>query len=277
MSLNKPFLEDITSHIFQGPISGADSIFILKFKCQKDKQNMYFSESLKSEVFIEKGILKPYIKGKQIKKYNIEREEKYILYPYEANGGLIPLKKLQKDFPYAFDYLTNKNHKSILVKRENEKFKSIWWSYSRPQNLQVITRAKIITPFNAFHNSFALDYNGDFIFSAGVAGGYGVVLKKEKNISYEYLIGVLNSSPIEKYLKLISTALRGGFYSYENRFIKQLPIYLPDPNEKTKYELCQKIEKYVKDILTFKKAGKNADANFLEKKIDEMVGEIYGV
>ena len=78
-------------------------------------------------------------------------------------------------------------------------------------------------------------------------------------------------------MQTISTHFRGGFYSYAKRFIEKLPIYLPDPQDKDKYELTQKIEKYAKDILAFKQSGKDADADFLEKKIDEMVAKLYGV
>ena len=270
-------LNDITSNIFQGPISGADSIFILTLLDLKNKQAMCFSKSLNRKILIEIELLKQYVKGKKIKKFSIQKEDQYILYPYDKKGNLVSLNELKNKYPQAYKYLIEKENRDVLTNREKGRFKGIWWSYSRPQNMQVITQKKIITPFNAFNNSFSLDYTGDFIFSAGVSGGYGIILQQNAILSYEYLLGVLNSLPIENYLKLISTALRGGFYSYENRFIKQLPVYVPDPNDKAKYALCQKIEQYVKDILACKKAGRAADAEFLEKKIDEMVAELYEV
>ena len=73
----------------------------------------------------------------------------------------------------------------------------------------IIKKNKILTPFNAFSSSFSYDDCSVFIFSAGVSGAYGIILDKDIPISYYYLLGLLNSSTLEKYLKIISTALRG--------------------------------------------------------------------
>lgn len=101
-------------------------------------------------------------------------------------------------------------------------------------------------------------------------------MKNDTVISYEFLLGLLNSSVLDKYLKIISTALRGGFYSYENKYIKQLPIYIPNKDNKEKYALCQNIEEIVKKVLEYKKEDKHQeDADYLEQKIDEFVEKIY--
>ncbi len=273
---NKPILEDITTNIFQGPKAGADPVFIVKLIENGSKKCKCYSSSLSKEFDIEKDIIKPYVKGKNIKRYSIERNNEYIIFPYDNLGKLISEKTLEDMYPLAYSYLSEKENKSILLEREEGRFKKIWWSYSRPQNMQILNKYKILTPFNAFHSSFAYDSEGDFIFSAGVSGAYGILLKEEIKINYFYLLGLLNSSLIDKFLKTISTALRGGFYSYENKYIKQLPIYLPDHQNKEKFALCQKIEEMVKQIIEFKKDEKHLkDAEFLEKKIDEMVEKIY--
>jgi hypothetical protein len=59
--------------------------------------------------------------------------------------------------------------------------------------------------------------------------------------------------------------------------MKKLPIYILDPSDKEKFVITQKIEEFVKQILEFRKKGNTDDAEFLEKKIDEMVEKLYGV
>jgi hypothetical protein len=119
-----------------------------------------------------------------------------------------------------------------------------------------------------------LDEKCDFVFSAGVSGAYGILLKDNTGISYEYLLSLLNSKTIDDFVKSISTALRGGFYSYENKYIKQIPIYIPNEKEKEKYSVCNEIEKYQKQIISLK-SDRLADKKFLEDKIDELVGKLY--
>ncbi|GAB4297190.1 MAG: hypothetical protein Kow0090_12390 [Myxococcota bacterium] len=216
-------LIDITQHIFQGPISGADAIFILKLIEKRISSSIYYSKSLKEEVLIEDAIMKKYIKGRYIKKYNLEHQDEYIIYPYNEDAFLFDEKTLSGNFPNVYKYLSR--NKASLISRENKRFAKIWWSYSRPQNLKIIKQEKIITPFNAFSNSFSLDSKGDFIFSAGVAGGYGIILKENISLSLKFLIGVLNSKLVQYFIYKTSTPLRGGFYSYENRYIKNIPLH----------------------------------------------------
>ena len=186
---------------------------------------------------------------------------------------MISIIDIKNEYPQAHAYLSTKSNKDILLAREDGRFKNVWWSYSRPQNMQILFSKKILTPFNAFSASFAIDEKGDFVFSAGVSGAYGILLKKEVDISYEYLLALLNSKTIDGFVKYVSTALRGGFYSYENKYIKQIPIYVPRKNEKQKYAICKDIEKYQKQIILL--GDRLADKKFLEDKIDELVERLY--
>ncbi|MBN1572011.1 MAG: N-6 DNA methylase [Deltaproteobacteria bacterium] len=275
---NKQTLEEITSNIFQGPKSGADPVFILEISEKGEKTIRCFSNSVGEEIEIEKGILKPYVKGKKIKRYKVEKTNELIIFPYNEKGILFTEKELLDNYPLAYSYLSRKQNKEILNSREKGRFKKIWWSYSRPQNMLLLDRNKILTPFNAFNSSFFYDTKGGFIFSAGVSGAYGILLNSEVNINYEYLLGILNSSLLEIYLKSISTALRGGFYSFENKYIKQLPIYLPEKSDEDKNKICKEIENNVRKIIELKKDDtKHADVDFLEDKIDSLVYELYGL
>lgn len=271
---NKPTLEEITTNIFQGPKAGADPVFILSYLSNKEETVVLFSRSLNQEVEIEKTIIKPYIKGKLIKRNNIMDSDEYIIFPYSDDGKLLSFNEIKKNCPKAYTYLNTKQNKDILLSREEGRFKNIWWSYSRPQNMQILFKKKILTPFNAFSASFSLDNICNFVFSAGVSGAYGILLKDGIGISYEYLLGLLNSKPIDDFIKSISTALRGGFYSYENKYIKQVPVYVPNQKEKDKFEICMEIEKHQKQILNLNK-DKLADIKFIENKISELVERLY--
>lgn len=274
IKLNKLTLGDITSNIFQGPKSGADPVFIFELVKKGKSISTFYSNSLEEEFKIENKIVTQYVKGKNIQRYIIKKNNEYTLFPY-LGSNLISERDLHSKYPLAYSYLTNKKNKSILLEREEGRFKKNWWSYSRPQNMNIVYSEKLLTPFNAFNSSFAMDIEKDFIFSAGVSGAYGILLKPELNLSYEYLLGILNSKLMERFLRTISTALRGSYYSYENKYIRQLPIYIPDLKYKRKYDKCKLIEEYSKKIIEFKKFGKDEDAQFLDNKIDSLVSEIY--
>ena len=284
---DKPELGNITTNIFQGPKSGADPVFILRLLQQRNKRCICYSSSIDENIKMERGILKPYVKGRNIRRYYIKRSDEYILYPYDKNGILIPEKTLKISFPLAYEYLSNKTNKRILFDREKGRFRKIWWSYSRPQNMRLLDKKKILTPFNAFAGSFAFDDVGDFIFSAGVSGAYGLLFRNDVKENHRYFLGVLNSTLIDQFLKTISTALRGRFYSYENKYIKQLPIKTIDLSNTNERKLHDNLVALVdvmldlnKRIQTAKGSRKNQIQRQItktDKEIDDLVYKLYGI
>lgn len=91
------------------------------------------------------------------------------------------------------------------------------------------------------------------------------------------ILGLTNSKTLSKYLSKISTPFRGGFWSCYRQYPEQLPIYLPNPQEK-KCAMCQKIEEMIKQILAFRRDENHArDTEFFERKIDELVDKLYNV
>ncbi|MCK9425078.1 MAG: N-6 DNA methylase [Ignavibacteriaceae bacterium] len=260
----KPTLKEITTNIFQGPKAGADYVFILRLIEEKTNHSILFSKSLNRKVTIENSLIKKYVKGKFVKKYFLDFSANEVeIFPYIGNT-LITEIQLKNNYPKSWDYFDDPINKSLLKAREDGRFSKTFWQYSRPQNMNILSKEKILTPFNAFNNSFSYDSLGDFVFSAGVSGAYGILLKDE-NHSYKYLLGVLNSKVIQFIIRNISTCLRGGYYSYENKYLKQLPI----PKEDTIHS--PNIIKLVDQLLKLNK--EKAEAK-LETKINQLKSKI---
>jgi len=104
------------------------------------------------------------------------------------------------------------------------------------------------------------------MFTGGVSGGYGIVPKPD--VSPLFLLAVLNSQVAFWYIRKTSTQMRGGWYSFESRYIKNIPI--PHPVENLK-----KIEALVTQILDQKRDNWAADTIELEREIDELVYRLY--
>ena len=287
--LKFPSLESITTNIFQGPKAGADNVFILTLKNYKKKTSVLYSASLGEEVELENSILAKYIKGKFIKKYYLDYSaQEYAIFPYDKIGQLYSEDQLQKQFPLTYEYLSDPCNKKILLSREEGRFKNSFWQYSRPQNMKILFNEKILTPFNAFKNSFAYDNNRDFLFSAGVSGAYGVLLKPDINITYKFLLCILNSNVVKFFIQNTSTCLRGGFYSYENKYIKNIPIPFIDLNKSSKKALHDKTVSLVDNMLELNKKLPNAKTphekelierqiKITDNQIDRLVYELYGL
>ena len=110
-----------------------------------------------------------------------------------------------------------------------------WYAYGRSQALDLIALPKLFTPDLAPTAAFSYDQTGEVFFTGGVAGGYGIIPKP--GFRPEFLLGLLNSRVVDFYHHNVATSMRGGWYSYEARFIKNLPIITASDSEQKTIEV----------------------------------------
>jgi hypothetical protein len=174
---------------------------------------------------------------------------------------LIELANLRIKSPKTYEYLMlNKNY---LENRESGKMiGEKWFGYVYPKALSLIKNPKIFTPDIAPSPRFSYDQKGEFMFTGGAAGGYGIVPKE--GVSIYFLLGILNSSVTNWFIKLTSTQMRGGWLSFESRYIKSIPM----PSQLESKELESK-------VLTATESEVFDEA--LKNQIDQLVYELYGL
>ena len=283
-------LGDIAEKIYQGLITGADSVFILDNKGRR----RYFSEETQREHTIEAELMRPLCKGSiNIRRYCVSDIKKYILFPYllvQRKATLISPEEFKKKYPFAWEYLTINKHK--LESREHGKWKNDrWYAFGRSQNLSEMEINKILTPSIAKKASFSLD-KGEFYYfvgsGGGGGGGYGITLKEEVDLKYEYILGLLNSRLLDTYLKSFSSHFSGGFYAYNRQYIERLPVCKIDftnHDEKLRHD---RIVQLVEQMLSLHKKLNEAKTGHektalqrqidaTDRQIDQLVYELYGL
>ena len=284
LSLLKQTLELVTDRIFQGLKTGADKVFIVKNISELKNHFIVYSYELDSEIKIEKDLLHPLIKGGDSRGYVLSKTNLSVIFPYEKdNTGkpfLINESTLKNDFPKIYEYL--KQNRDLLQSRDNGKIsKTNWYGFSRNQALDVISSPKIFTPDISPSASFAIDNTGETFFTGGVSGGYGIKVKE--GINELYILGLLNSRLLDWYLKKISTQMRGGWYSYEAKFIKNMPIVLPNNTQQTLHdEIIKLIDQLIKlnqekaeTKLQTKVTQLENKIDYCENRINEIVYQLY--
>ena len=211
------------------------------------------------------------------------------MFPYASSDSsgvkLIPESSFKKHYPLTWKYLSE--NRRYLENRENGKMKGPrWYAYGRSQALDIMSLPKIFTPDIAAQSSFSLDESGDLFFTGGVAGGYGLLAKS--NYSPKYLLGLLNSRLLEWFIHQIATQMRGGWYSYESRFIRNMPIPTVDVAVEAGNRMSEQMIQLVDKLLEAKKQVASArterEKNFYESKcatldrqIDTLVYELYNL
>jgi len=261
-------LEQVTTRIFQGFKTSADRIFIVKeISRQQNSPIIQIRSPIDGALYtVEKELFHYLIKGGDGKRFYFKESNLLILFPY-VDGKIIPSEVMQNKYPKTWDYLSC--FKKLLKRREKGKFNNeFWYQYGRNQALDVMSQPKIFTPDISIKPSFAYDQNGSRFFTGGTAGGYGIIVD---SIDVYFILGILNSKITQWYISNISTQMRGGWYSFESRFIKNIPIKIPHENK------IGKISRMVQNIIDKKDNNPDYDTTQLENDIDEDLYDIYNL
>ncbi len=231
---NVKYLKDLTEEIMEGVTfggKGADNIFII------DNRTI---ESFR----IESKLYKKVLKGRDIRKWNLEWDHRYLFYPYDTKGNELNLKEYSNGYEYIKQFQDSLSTRVLDGKKITEWGKQ-WFSFWRVRNPEVFTKQKILSPRIATNNSFALDSNGEFHLTDSA------VAIVPKDIDIKYLLGILNSNLLFYIVKNTSPFVQGRYYSYTRTYLDNLPIKVPEPAKEKR--IADRIISKVDEILKLHK------------------------
>lgn len=120
-------------------------------------------------------------------------------------------------------------------------------------------------PYKAKENRFAIDYKNSFC-SADVYSFY-IKEEYENEFSYEYIVGLLNSSIYDTYFKTFAKKMTSDLYDYYPNKVMEIKIF-KDRN-------YNKIENLAKDIITLINDDYDNEILIIEKQkqLDEIINK----
>ncbi|PDX01171.1 restriction endonuclease [Helicobacter pylori] len=276
-------LKDWDIQIYRGILTGANEAFIIPTEkrdailkncddAQKDEKGM-------SERERTKELIKPILRGKDIKRYRYEWAHLWVIFipwHFPNTGSPKNMEENEQDFSthYPIIYAHLLSHKDKLLKRNKDETgkRYEWYCLQRwaANYLQEFEKEKIVYGEIVQEPRFYLD-NGECELGVFYAEATSFILTGEH---LRYLLGMLHS-------KLITFAFKtfyagGGLgesgYRYKKAFIERLPI--PKITEKNQ-ELADKITDCAERILKAKAKDPKANTQGLEKEIDALVYQLY--
>lgn len=281
-------LEGVTDRIFQGVKTSADKIFIVEERERTDQGVLVFCPHDGNLYLLEPGLLHPLVKGGDSHRYHLQGKNLRILFPYiegcDGKRVLADPVTLRQDYPLTWEYFLR--HRRHLEEREGGRMRGPkWYGYVYPKALDVMPLPKIFTPDIAPSASYSLDRTGEFFFTGGVAGGYGILVRE--GVSQSWILGLLNSRLLDWFVAKVSSAMRGGWRSYEARFIKGLPIVLPDrarPDDRRLHDLLVDLVERMLDLhkrlpqaLPHEAERLRTEIAATDRQIDEIVYRLYNL
>lgn len=213
----------------------------------------------------------PYLSDREMVGYSTPKNtDEYLFYPFE-NNELISEDDLRTNYDWTYSRLLQKK-KILSARNEVKEGKIKWWQPQRPRKPSFMMVPKILSPHLVLSPKFCIDVNGKFAVSRGpfiVLKDGAVSQTTNPDILY-YLNAVLNSSVCFWYLLNHAPKYQHGYAMLERKYLSQLPI--PDPSIMRGNKIPQ-IIKLVKE----RNLSSGAEALAIEKKIDLLVTELYGL
>jgi adenine-specific DNA-methyltransferase len=184
-------------HSYQGIITGCDKAFIVRSEVVAHKG-------------LEKEVIRPWVKSSFIGKNEVRREDYYIIYT-----NLIDIKD---KYPNVLKHV-ELYRESLMRRRECRNGVRKWYELQWGRTPSIFEGVKIVFPYKAAGNRFALD-EGSY-FSADI---YALILKDIEKTSYGSLMFLLNSLLYEFYFKTFAKKLGGSLYEYYPNNLMKLRI-----------------------------------------------------
>lgn len=216
---------------------------------------MLIDEDSKSE-----EIIKPFLRGRDIKRYQYPNAEDYLI--FTRRGINI------EEYPAILNYL--KEYKERLEPRPKDVPSSNWkgrkpgsYEWFEIQDAidyyEEFEKPKIIYPNICIRPEFTFDdakqYTNQKCFII--------------SLNDKALLGVLNSKIMSFFFETVLPKLRGDYFEPSFVYMKEFPV--PFENSSDQKEITELVEK----ILKARKKNPKADTTELEEEIDQLVYELY--
>ena len=237
-----PFAKWKDISINRGVTTGLNKVFIIS----EDTRNQILQEDpLSAE------IIKPVLKGANIKRYSILKPKQYLVYTYTD----IDIEK----YTGVFNYLTKyKSELEEVYEAKNNQKK--WFELRKCSYYDKFFQKKLVWTRLSNVNAFAISTNSELTVDSS-----SFAVTKDA----EFLSAILNSKVVLFYFKLGSVIWGKDGIKWFGNYFDNIPIpVISEENQKPLIELVNK-------ILVIKNENQNNDTSALEKEIDDLVYKLY--
>ena len=237
-SKGKTLKDYANGKIYRGVLTGLNEAFVI----DKETREKLIKEDPKSA-----EIIKPFLAGRDVKRYSISFQETYLLlfpcgWTNQYKGENEAWDFIQKSYPAIANYLENFEEKA----RKRYDQGNYWWELRACDYYEEFEKPKIIYAEIATKGQYCFDIQNYFVDTTA----YIVCLEKIG------IIGLFNSSMWTFLVRLVSSEIRGGFLRWKRQYLEGLPI----PNG------LEQLEPFVE-----KQNKLTADTNLLMNKFQRLI------
>lgn len=230
------------TEIFVGVQTSADPIYIFRAAVEDaDTVTLRWDDR---DWPIERGILRACLHDVPLVAYARPRPNAWMIFPYKLVAGrtraaawLIQTVEMARRFPGCLAYLEAR--RAELERRNVTGGRAVerqFYQFGRSQSLTKFDSTKIILPILSLEARYAYDDSNIMVTGGGNGPYYMIRPRAGVTVTNHYLLAVLNHPLSEALVRTNTSPFRGGYYSHGKQFIENLPIPVPNDQERAAIE-----------------------------------------
>jgi type I restriction-modification system DNA methylase subunit len=256
-----PFGKYVNRKIFYGIKTGLNEAFVID---EATRKQLIAEDSRSAE------IIKPFLAGRDIKRYQKPTNNKYIILfskgftNKKGNSPKNPWNWLCQNYPSITAYLKQFEEKALMRFDKGD----FWWELRACDYYTEFEKPKIMLPDIALNMQAAFDDTGFYCVNTAY-----IIPVNDKN-----LLGILNSKLVQYFYSSISNSIRGGYLRFIRQYLEQIPI----PNNIQNKTLESQVDQLIKlheELKTTKLPDKieqlQARIEYTDDKINQLVYQLY--
>jgi hypothetical protein len=243
--------EYVQGKMFRGILTGYNKAFVID---GVTRERLINDDPRSSEV------IKPFLRGRDIKRYCITSKDLYVIYipnnwTDQHRGKQPPEKYLQQELPAIYHHLIP--HKAALKKRDDQG--RYWWELRACAYLDKFEKPKITWGNLATEPQFALDTAHHYVSAPAC------IIPTEDL----FLLALLNSHLCGYMISSMAALRAQNYLEFKPMYVERVPIRIPSQPMRNRIEAC------AAEILDRRSRGK--DTSTPERQVDRLVYELYGL
>lgn len=222
--------------------------------------------------------------------YGRPRANTWLIFPYEfvtvrnkIKAQVIQPDTMARRFPGCLAYLEARRvqleDRAITGGKAGQQQ---FYQFGRSQSLGKFNSPKIILPALSLEPRYAYDDNNIVVTGGGNGPYYLLRQRAGASVTDHFLLAVLNHPVSEAFVRTNTSMFGGGYYSHGKQFIEDLPIPIPNEEER------RTVEALVMQLITMLESVESArtphdkklyerQATNLRLQVEDRVTRLFGL
>ena len=258
----------VTKACSQGTVSMGDDIYMLKGKIEGN-YFIGFSEQIQQYVKLEKDIMKPILKGDDVKRYAPLKNSYWLIYPHHSvNGKTVPYEEneMKEQFPLTYEYLLPFKSELVEKKIRYKTNENYWFALHRSREITMFETPKIITAEISLGCNMTFDTKNLYHNTKC----YTILFDKVFERYTQAYLTILNSRILWYYLSQTGYTLRGGFFCFKTKYLE--PFHLPDLTSSENQDVAESLSVFANQMLSLNSQLQEKRTRFLHRLSENFEG-----